>query len=80
MVHAFNTLEPKFTPLKVCLVHGIDPLNWRVKGVLTLKFCTMRQPEKDGTVSLSSDTGATHVDFGSIAMLSAQYTLCFQAL
>ena len=48
--------------------------------MLTLKFCTMRQPEKDGTVSLSSDTGATHVDFGSIAMLSAQYTLCFQAL
>ena len=43
--------------------------------VYPLKFCTMRQPEKDGTVSLSSDTGATHGDFGSIAMLSAQYTL-----
>ena len=50
----FDALEPKFTPLQVCPVRGVDLLN--CDGCCySLKLCTMHKPEKVGTVSLSSD-------------------------
>ena len=76
---ASDALEPKFTLFKFVL------WNWPSKlasegCVYFLKFWTMCQPEKVGTVSPSSDT-STPRDLSSSAMLSAQsYTLCFQEL
>ena len=55
-LRVFDALEPKFTPLQVCSVCGVDHLNWQLRGVFT--------PEKlvlcISLVTPSSDTGTTH--------------------
>ena len=35
-LRVFDALEPKFTPLQVCPVRVVDPLNGLVRGVFTL--------------------------------------------
>ena len=43
--HVFDALEPKVHPFKVHSVHGVDPINLQVRGVLlySLKLCTVHQ-------------------------------------
>ena len=61
----FDALEPKFTPLQVCPVRGVDLLN--CDGCCySLKLCTMHKPEKVGTVSLSSDNSGYDLASGAM--------------
>ena len=69
----FDALELKFTPSSLFWAW-----NWPSKlasegCVYFLKFCTMRQPEKVGTVSSSSDTGTTHVTLVKVPCCQLSY-------
>ena len=60
LVHLWCT-RTKIHPLKVCPVCGIGSPNGLVRCAYFLKFCTVHQPEKVGTVSPLPDTGTTRV-------------------
>ena len=62
----FDALKPNFT-LFVCIVRGIDPLNFRVRGVFTLEnFVLCVRLKKVGTAPPLSDTGTTHVTLAAV--------------
>ena len=72
-LHIFEALELKFTPFKFVLC-----VDWLSKlasegCVYFLKFCNIRQPEKVGTVSPSSDTGTTHVTLVAVPRCQLSY-------
>ena len=54
--------------------------NWEPWRGGFLKFYTVHEPEKVGTVSPSSDTGTIHVTLVKVPSCQLSYTLCFQAL
>ena len=73
-LHVFDALELKFTPFKFVLC-GIDPLTELANEgcVYSLKFCTMCQPEKVGTISPSSEMGTTRVTLKAVSCCQPSY-------
>ena len=68
----FGVLEPKFSSFRSCAWNG--PSKLASEGcVYFLKFCTMQQPEKVGTVSPSSGTGTTHVTLVKVPCCQLSY-------
>ena len=70
-LHVFLALEPKFTLVKfvLCVIWPSELANEEC----VRKFCIVRQPEKVGTVSTSSDTGTTYVTLVKVPCCQLTY-------
>ena len=74
-LHVFDALEQKSPPLSLSCAWNWPSKLASKRCVYSLKFCTMRHPEKVGTVSPSSDTGTTHLTLVKVPCCQLTYVL-----